>query len=424
MGIPIPSAACVLLILCCLSPFTVTSAAASEAQVADRIVRFVNDAVITQGEVWETMRTRYLTMRRRGVTLPESEAELQEFQTQILQEMTEDLLLSQEARRMGIMLDMSFIRRQVRDWIRDNNLSPTVSEEAKEQKRRVREAEVFAVLRHYRRQWPEITPAAIQGHYRANRDLYAQAPRARAGRILIRPAGADDAQRHLRALMTALQQVQSDSSPGLAAAIDDNTLTAIARSPESERADRIQDALAATLPHFPAEPRSGTADLRRRIEGLLNQQFSDASQVQAKLEKLRRELLTIDDLDARQQRFSELAQKHSQGPNAANGGDLGWQEQGYHGQPLDELIFSLAVGKLSDPFPLGEFIGLLMVSERDDADMRSLREVAPEIRASLEAQRLAAIRATLVEQLRQRGVVRDLELSPTLPDEWFSTRGG
>lgn len=397
-------------------------AEAASSTTADRIMRYVNNDVITQGDVWDEMRRRYVALRHRGGVLPEGREDIERFQQEALEELTETILLEQEAERLGIQLDEIAIRRQVREWIRDNNLPPSLDHQSQEQQRRLREAYVHTVLRHYQTRWPNITPAQIRSEYERNQDRFRQQPRVHTARILLRRSSPDDQRRLLRTMMEVLQQVQVDRHAEVVATADDETLSRIVRSDEDERPALIAQVLEQARNAMPDDPPRASAQLVERIDQVLNQwrnlQGGDAAEEQ--LQTIRKTLMAMDSLEERRNAFHEQAQQLSQGPRARDGGDMGWFERGTEDSELENIAFHIDVGSISEPFTSGAFIGILMVLDREDRTVRDLRQVAPEIRSQLESERLQNIRRTLVEQLRKRGVVRDVEQASTLPEEWFS----
>ena len=412
-------------IICCTTLLLVvgTDQASAASATADRIMRFVNNDVITQGDVWDEMRRRYVTLRHRGEPLPDGREALEQFQKETLEELTDTMLLEQEAQRLGIQLDELAIRRQVREWIRDNNLPPTLDHESQEQQRRLREAYVYTVLRHYQTRWPSITPTQIRENYERNQERFSQEPRVRPARILLRRQSPDDQRRLLRSMMDILQQIQTDRHPEVVAAADDETLSRIVRSDENERPGIIATVLEQARAAIPENPPATTAQLGERIDRALGQWqgLQDTTAAERQLRDLREELMAIEDPDQRLRAFQEQAQARSQGPRANDGGDMGWFERGSEDSSLESIAFSLPVGSISEPFQTGAFLGIIMVREREDSTVRDLRQVAPEIRSQLESERLDAIRSTLVQQLRTRGVVEDLEQATRLPEEWFTS---
>jgi peptidyl-prolyl cis-trans isomerase SurA len=81
--------------------------------------------------------------------------------------------------------------------------------------------------------------------------------------------------------------------------------------------------------------------------------------------------------------FEDLAKEHSEGPGAAQGGELGTFSRGEMEGRLEEVAFGLKEGEVSDPIQSGDAIALLYVEERIGGSHRPLDEVSPEIREAL-----------------------------------------
>jgi hypothetical protein len=82
--------------------------------------------------------------------------------------------------------------------------------------------------------------------------------------------------------------------------------------------------------------------------------------------------------------FVELSQRVSRAPNADGGGDLGFLTQGSLSEDLDEVIFSLAAGEISEPVPGPSGFHIFQVLEVIPAGPRSRAEVEPEVVRNLE----------------------------------------
>jgi peptidyl-prolyl cis-trans isomerase SurA len=81
--------------------------------------------------------------------------------------------------------------------------------------------------------------------------------------------------------------------------------------------------------------------------------------------------------------FKELAKQHSEGPGAAQGGELGTFSRGEMEGRLEEVAFALKEGEVSDPIESDMGFTLLYVEERIGGSHRPLDEVSPEIREAL-----------------------------------------
>ncbi len=69
-------------------------------------------------------------------------------------------------------------------------------------------------------------------------------------------------------------------------------------------------------------------------------------ETEAKAQAIRREIL----LDPGVASFARAAERYSTGPSAKNGGELGQFRRGMMVQPFEDVVFSLGVGEVSQPF--------------------------------------------------------------------------
>lgn len=81
--------------------------------------------------------------------------------------------------------------------------------------------------------------------------------------------------------------------------------------------------------------------------------------------------------------FKDLAKEYSEGPGAAQGGELGTFTRGEMEPRLEEVAFALKKGEVSDPIESDTGFTLLYVEERLGGSHRPLDEVSPEIREAL-----------------------------------------
>ncbi|MBI3934407.1 MAG: peptidyl-prolyl cis-trans isomerase [Acidobacteria bacterium] len=83
-------------------------------------------------------------------------------------------------------------------------------------------------------------------------------------------------------------------------------------------------------------------------------------------------------------KFEEIAKKDSEDTaTAVNGGDLGWIVRGQTVPNFEKAAFSLAPGTISEPIQTEYGIHILKVTEHEQARVRPLEEVQPEIQSLL-----------------------------------------
>jgi peptidyl-prolyl cis-trans isomerase SurA len=101
--------------------------------------------------------------------------------------------------------------------------------------------------------------------------------------------------------------------------------------------------------------------------------------------------------------FRKLAEEHSEGPGADQGGLLGTFEKGEMTEALDAVAFALDEGTVSDVIETPDGFHLLMVDEEVDATYRPVEDVEDDIRERLYDEALAdRYRDWLTNDLRER----------------------
>ncbi|MGB8012069.1 MAG: peptidylprolyl isomerase [Terriglobales bacterium] len=95
-------------------------------------------------------------------------------------------------------------------------------------------------------------------------------------------------------------------------------------------------------------------------------------------------------------KFEDLAKKYSDGPSAKDGGDLSYFKRGTLSKELEEKVFALKAGEITDVIRTKQGYVILLVSEHQMAGIPTLKEVEPRIQDALYMQKLQpALRAYL-----------------------------
>lgn len=104
--------------------------------------------------------------------------------------------------------------------------------------------------------------------------------------------------------------------------------------------------------------------------------------------------------------FVELAKTHSAGPDAEQGGLLGWVVSKDLVENLDQAAFSLPEGGVSEVLETEYGFVLLRVEKKESAGTPTLEEARTEIEPRLRAERADAKYRKWIAELRKRGRVR------------------
>ncbi|MFN7956163.1 MAG: peptidyl-prolyl cis-trans isomerase [bacterium] len=120
--------------------------------------------------------------------------------------------------------------------------------------------------------------------------------------------------------------------------------------------------------------------------------------------------------------FGDLARRHSKGPGAEEGGDLGTYERGKLKQELEDAAFALGPGEIGGPVESGGGLHILQIADKQAGGAPPLEEVKSAIREKLLASALERTYKRWYERLLEEAhVVRkvdlpsDFKLGPTGP---------
>ncbi len=146
--------------------------------------------------------------------------------------------------------------------------------------------------------------------------------------------------------------------------------------------------------------RSERVQVRRIFLGA-GQEAGERARVRTQLESLRDELLLGAD-------FATLATRHSEGPDADNGGLVGWVQRNDLVEALEVVVFDLPEGEISDLVETDFGFHLLRVDAREGESVPTYDQVRTQIEPMLRSQRADERYRRWMDDLRHRSRVRVL----------------
>jgi peptidyl-prolyl cis-trans isomerase SurA len=99
--------------------------------------------------------------------------------------------------------------------------------------------------------------------------------------------------------------------------------------------------------------------------------------------------------------FADVAKKSSDGPTAAQGGDLGYFKRGTLAKELEDKTFAMKPGDLSEVIRTKQGFVILEVIEHQDAGVPPLSQIEPRVQDALYMQRLQPALRAYLEKLRE-----------------------
>lgn len=134
--------------------------------------------------------------------------------------------------------------------------------------------------------------------------------------------------------------------------------------------------------------------------------FLQAQQDPAARAKVKAQIAAIKDELALGADFGELAKLHSQGPEASEGGMMGWVNKGDLVGELDSALFALPEGGVSDVLETEFGVLILKAEQKEEAGAAPYDEVRTEIEPILRAEYARERFNAWIGELRKRSLVR------------------
>src|SRR5579864_3334771 len=103
--------------------------------------------------------------------------------------------------------------------------------------------------------------------------------------------------------------------------------------------------------------------------------------------------------------FDEVAKKSSDGPSAAQGGDLGLFKRGTLSKELEDRTFAMKAGEVTDVIRTKQGFVILKVTEHQAAGIPSMKQMEPRIQDALYYQKLQPALRVYLKKLREEAFI-------------------
>jgi len=103
--------------------------------------------------------------------------------------------------------------------------------------------------------------------------------------------------------------------------------------------------------------------------------------------------------------FADLAKKYSDGPSAKDGGDLSYFKRGTLSKELEDKVFALKAGEITDVIRTKQGYVILQTTEHQMAGIPTLKQVEPRIQDALYMQKLQPALRVYLTTLREEAFI-------------------
>jgi peptidyl-prolyl cis-trans isomerase SurA len=100
-------------------------------------------------------------------------------------------------------------------------------------------------------------------------------------------------------------------------------------------------------------------------------------------------------------KFDELAKKYSDGPTAANGGDLEYFKRGVLSKDLEDKVFAMQAGQYTEPVRTNQGFVILEVTEHQAAGIPPLKDVQEQVHQQIYLQKMQPALRDYLTKLRE-----------------------
>jgi peptidyl-prolyl cis-trans isomerase SurA len=165
---------------------------------------------------------------------------------------------------------------------------------------------------------------------------------------------------------------------------------------EMEQPEQVRLSEILIAPKTPAKPAAGADDKPVPPSEAETEAALDAAKAKAQ------DLLEQFHKGAK---FDDLAKKHSDGPSAKDGGDLSYFKRGTLSKELEDKVFALKTGEVTDVIRTKQGYVILQATEHQMAGIPPLKEVEPRIQDALYMQRLQPALRAYMTRLREEAFI-------------------
>lgn len=103
--------------------------------------------------------------------------------------------------------------------------------------------------------------------------------------------------------------------------------------------------------------------------------------------------------------FETIAKEHSDGPTAADGGDLGYFKRGMLAKQLEDLTFSMKKGEVSEVIRTKQGYVILKVTDHQEAGVPPLKDVEDQLSNAIYLERLQPELRKYLTELREQSYI-------------------
>ena len=129
------------------------------------------------------------------------------------------------------------------------------------------------------------------------------------------------------------------------------------------------------------------------------------AEAQAELEAAKATADSLLDQLHKGAKFTDLAKKYSDGPSAKDGGDLSYFKRGTLSKELEDKVFALKAGDVTDVIRTKQGYVILQTTEHQTAGIPPFKEVEPRIQDALYMQKLQPALRAFLTTLREEAYI-------------------
>ncbi len=371
------------------------------AVLADLSVRYVNNEVLTWGDIMLRNQMRMELQRGRSLA-PSNLTELLAFSRESLEELTDESLLYQKAQELKLQADHDDIVLEVMENAKRAGQGLTLRDQALQRRQLERTRTADRLVSFFDSMAPQVTPGQLLALYQAGGRRWDRLARVRALQIVLRPTSEEERAQLRTAKSALLRRAQDARTPVLAGKIQARLADFLNASTKDREAilDALVEDIASTPEGFDAADQGLIAEgraLKARMSRVM-----DAHEALQRLNALRMTFVGLEG-DALTKAF-RAAGTISQAPV-----EPGWIEPGTFAPEWDRVASTAPLGAVAAPITTAQGMAMLILPvARDEARRRTFEEVSSELERTLRWERRETVRRQQASIQRAKASIRDL----------------